>query len=51
MGFYDDRILPHLINLAMRNRTLLPYRRRVTSGAQGRVLEIGIGHGTDRGTR
>ena len=29
----------------MRNRTLLPYRERVLSGAEGRVLEIGIGSG------
>lgn len=45
MGFYQDRIVPHLVNLAMRNRQLLPYRERVISGAQGRVLEIGIGSG------
>jgi len=45
MGFYDDRILPHVINLAMRNRELLPYRERVLFSARGRVLEIGIGSG------
>jgi ubiquinone/menaquinone biosynthesis C-methylase UbiE len=45
MGFYDDHILPHLINVAMRNRELLPYRERVLSSARGRVLEIGIGSG------
>ena len=45
MGFYQDRILPHLVNLAMRNRRLVPYRQRVTSATQGRVLEIGIGSG------
>jgi ubiquinone/menaquinone biosynthesis C-methylase UbiE len=45
MSFYDDHILPHLINLAMRNRELLPYRERVLSSARGRVLEIGIGSG------
>jgi ubiquinone/menaquinone biosynthesis C-methylase UbiE len=45
MGFYNDRILPHVINLAMRNRELGPYRERVLSQAQGRVLEIGIGSG------
>ena len=45
MGFYQDRILPHLINLAMRNRRLVPYRARVISGAEGRVLEIGVGSG------
>jgi ubiquinone/menaquinone biosynthesis C-methylase UbiE len=45
MSFYNDRILPHVINLAMRNRELDPYRERVISQAHGRVLEIGIGSG------
>jgi ubiquinone/menaquinone biosynthesis C-methylase UbiE len=45
MSFYENHILPHVINLAMRNRELLRYRHRVTSAAQGRVLEIGIGSG------
>ena len=45
MGFYSDRILPHLINLSMRNREFLPYRKRLLSQAQGCVLEIGIGSG------
>ena len=30
---------------AMRNRELLPYRERVVSRAEGRVLEVGIGSG------
>ena len=45
MGFHQEHILPHLINLAMRNRRLIAYRERVISGAEGRVLEIGIGSG------
>jgi ubiquinone/menaquinone biosynthesis C-methylase UbiE len=45
MSFYSDRILPHLVNLSMRNRELLPYRERVIPQAHGRVLEIGIGSG------
>jgi len=45
VGFYEDRILPHLISWAMRNPQLRPYRERVTSAAEGRVLEIGIGSG------
>jgi len=45
MGFYNDHILPHVINLSMRNRELLSYRKRLLSRAQGRVLEIGIGSG------
>jgi ubiquinone/menaquinone biosynthesis C-methylase UbiE len=45
MSLYDTYILPHLVNLAMRNQRLLPYRQRVISAAQGRVLEVGIGSG------
>jgi ubiquinone/menaquinone biosynthesis C-methylase UbiE len=45
VGFYEDRIVPSLVNWAMRNRRLQPYRERVTSGAEGRVLEVGIGSG------
>jgi ubiquinone/menaquinone biosynthesis C-methylase UbiE len=45
MSFYNDHILPHVINLAMRNRELTAYRERVLSQAHGRVLEIGIGSG------
>jgi hypothetical protein len=46
MGFYNDHIVPHLVNLAMRNRLLKAYRERTVSRAEGRVLEIGIGSGT-----
>lgn len=45
MSFYKDRILPHLVHLSMRNQQLVPYRERAISGAEGRVLEIGIGSG------
>jgi ubiquinone/menaquinone biosynthesis C-methylase UbiE len=45
MSFYRRYILPHLINLAMHNRDLLPYRKSVLSAARGRVLEIGVGSG------
>lgn len=45
MGFYNDIILPRLCHLAMRNKRLLPYRERVISAAEGRVLEVGIGSG------
>jgi len=43
MGFYRDRIVPHLIDCTMRCKPLVPYRAEVAGGAQGRVLEIGIG--------
>ena len=45
MSFYQDKILPWLIDQAMRQRPLAAYRNRVVSAARGRVLEIGIGSG------
>jgi ubiquinone/menaquinone biosynthesis C-methylase UbiE len=45
MGFYNDIVLPRLIDLAMRKEDLVGYRQRVIGAAQGRVLEIGIGSG------
>ena len=45
MGFYQDQIVPLLINLAMRHREVAEYRGRVVPAAEGRVLEVGIGSG------
>jgi hypothetical protein len=45
MGFYQDQIVPLLINLAMRRRDLAAYRSRVVPAADSRVLEIGVGSG------
>ena len=45
MGLYQDRVVPHLVNFAMRNRLLEPYRQRIVGMAEGRVLEIGVGSG------
>lgn len=45
MGFCQNVVLPRLVHYSMTNRELLPYRRRVISVAEGRVLEIGIGSG------
>jgi hypothetical protein len=33
MGFYNDYILPRVINLAMRNRELRPIRERVAGSS------------------
>ena len=45
MGFYENRILPYLVHLSMRQDTFSAYRRRVVPAAHGRVLEIGVGSG------
>ena len=45
MGFYQDRIVPYLVHMSMRQETLAAYRERVVIGASGRILEIGIGSG------
>jgi ubiquinone/menaquinone biosynthesis C-methylase UbiE len=45
MGFYQDQIVPLLINWSMRQRNLAAYRSRIIPAAEGDVLEIGIGSG------
>lgn len=45
MGFYDDRILPHLIDFACGMGHVMKTRAQVVPMAEGRVLEIGIGTG------
>jgi ubiquinone/menaquinone biosynthesis C-methylase UbiE len=45
MGFYEDRVLPHLLHFAMRQEVLVAYRQRAVCGAHGRVLEVGVGSG------
>lgn len=45
MSFYQRHVIPRLTHLAMRQKQLLPFRQRVVGGAEGRVLEIGIGSG------
>jgi ubiquinone/menaquinone biosynthesis C-methylase UbiE len=47
MGFYNDRVVPVLIELSMRRRDLEPYRRRLLEQAGGHVLEIGVGAGAN----
>jgi ubiquinone/menaquinone biosynthesis C-methylase UbiE len=45
MSFYQRRVLPYLLHFAMRQETLVPFRKRVIGAAEGRVLEIGVGSG------
>lgn len=47
MAFYHDRILPRLIRLTMNNRRLESYRKEVLAAATGRVLELGVGSGSN----
>ncbi len=45
MRFYQQKILPWLIDRGMRNKTMAKYRPRIPPQAAGRVLEIGLGAG------
>ena len=45
MGLYAKYVLPHLINLAMRNRDVTRLRAESVPHARGEVLEIGMGSG------
>lgn len=45
MGFYETRILPHILNVAMNTKAVSEERRRCLEGVQGTVLEIGFGTG------
>jgi len=45
MGFYEDRVLPHMINLACGGKPIARQRKKVVPLAEGRVLEVGMGPG------
>ncbi|MGE5548541.1 MAG: class I SAM-dependent methyltransferase [Solirubrobacterales bacterium] len=45
MGFYERWVLPRILDLVMRQKSLSEYRRRTVAGARGTVLEIGVGSG------
>jgi ubiquinone/menaquinone biosynthesis C-methylase UbiE len=45
VGICARYVLPRLTHFSMGQAQLRPYRVRVTGGARGRVLEIGIGSG------
>ena len=44
-GWYDRHILPYLLDLACGIKPIRQQREKVVPGANGRVLEIGIGTG------
>jgi ubiquinone/menaquinone biosynthesis C-methylase UbiE len=45
MGFYDDRVLPHIIDVVMNNKHTRETRARVCEGLAGDIVEIGFGTG------
>jgi ubiquinone/menaquinone biosynthesis C-methylase UbiE len=45
MGFYGERVLPRIINVACGTKAVEPLRRRVCGGLAGEVIEIGFGSG------
>jgi ubiquinone/menaquinone biosynthesis C-methylase UbiE len=47
MSFYDDHILPHLIGFACATPQIMKQRSLLVPAAEGRVLEIGFGSGTN----
>lgn len=45
MGFYENYILPHMIDWACGQRPIARQREKVVPRAEGRILEIGMGSG------
>jgi len=45
MGIWEDRLLPHVINVACGAKDIHPLRERACSGLTGTVLELGFGSG------
>jgi ubiquinone/menaquinone biosynthesis C-methylase UbiE len=45
MSIYEDRVLPHLINLACSTKPNQKQREKIVPLAKGEVLEIGFGSG------
>ena len=45
MGFYENRVLPHIVNVAMNTKAIKDERRRCLEHVKGTVLEVGFGTG------
>ena len=45
MGIYEDRVLPRLVDLALRGEAFDRVRSRVTADLEGDVVEVGFGSG------
>ena len=49
MGYYQDNVLPHILNKAMNTKVERVARERVCEGLHGQVVEIGFGSGLNTG--
>lgn len=49
MSLYENHILPHLIGFACATPQIMKQRSLLVPAAQGRVLEVGFGSGTNLG--
>jgi ubiquinone/menaquinone biosynthesis C-methylase UbiE len=47
MGFYDDQILPRVIDVALGNKKIGRLRRRALESLSGTIVELGFGSGTN----
>jgi SAM-dependent methyltransferase len=45
VGFYNDQVVPRVIDVMLGMKELVPLRERVTAGVDGEVLEVGFGSG------
>ncbi len=45
MGWYEERVLPRVVDVALRGKQFDRVRARVAGGLDGEVLEIGFGSG------
>jgi ubiquinone/menaquinone biosynthesis C-methylase UbiE len=45
MGFYENRVLPHLVDFAMNTPTVNDERKRCLEHVKGTILEVGFGTG------
>lgn len=45
MGFYEDRVLPRVIDVVLGNRRMQQVRRPSLAGLSGTVVELGFGSG------
>jgi len=45
MGWWNERVVPHLVDAALKGKEIGAYRREVCAPLAGRVLELGFGGG------